>query len=148
MADAPKPQPVQKVEAWLDDKTMPEGNRPKGLEDASAQPTVDELRREQRREMENVTFGTEGQTRGAFFGALAFGAVGLVLGALIGLLLFDGDSPGRVVLPVIVTLFAGVMGFVYWGGRTPELENETMSTTGEPGSSSTPRSRHTDARGR
>ncbi len=148
MADADRPEPVQKAEAWLDNKTMPDGNRPKGLEDVSGEPTVEELRREQRREMENVTLGTEGQTRGAFFGSLAFGAVGLVLGVVVGLLLFDGDSPGRIVVPVMATLFAGVMGFVYWGGRTPELENETMSTTGEPGISSTPRSPNTDDRGR
>jgi len=147
-AGADKPKPVEKAEAWLDDKTMPEGNRPKGLEDTEGAPSVDELRREQRREIENVTFGTEGQTRGAFFGALAFAAVGLIIGVLVGLVLFDGDSPGRFVVPVVVTLFAGVMGFVYWGGRTPELENETMSASGEPGSSSTPRDPRTDDRGR
>ncbi len=148
MADTDKPAPVQKAEAWLDDKTMPAGDRPKGLDTAGGAPTVAELRQEQRREIANVTLGTEGQTRGAFFGALAFAAVGLVLGALVGLALFDGDSPGRVVLPVIIMLFAGVMGFVYWGGRTPELENETMSTSGEPGIASTPRSPGTDERGR
>ena len=26
-------------------------------------------------------------------------------------------------------LFGSVVGFVYWGGRTPELENETMTTS-------------------
>ncbi|MEO6318357.1 MAG: twin transmembrane helix small protein [Acidimicrobiales bacterium] len=148
MAGDDKTTPVQKAESWLDEKTKPDVDRPKGLQDASADPTVAELRREQRQEIENVTFGTEGQTRGALFGSLAFAAVGLVLGALIGFLLFDGDSPGRTVVPVMVALFAGVMGFVYWGGRVPELENETMSTTGAPGSSSTPRDPGNDDRGR
>ena len=144
----PAPGPVERAEGWLDERTMPAGNRPKGLEDAGATPSVEELRRQQRREIAHATFGTEGQTHGAIFGGLAGAIVGAVIGIIVGVAFFDGDSPARIVVPIVVALFASVIGFVYWGGRTPELENETMTSTGRPGSSSTPRDPGTDERGR
>lgn len=145
-----KPEPVEKAQQWIDDRTGTAGDRPKGLEDASETPSVEELRREQRREIANVRVynHTEAQAKGATLGAMAFGAAGLVIGLLIGFLAFDGDSPARYVVPVVVTLFAGWMGLVYWGGRTPELENETLAASGEPQDGTTPRDPGTDDRGR
>jgi hypothetical protein len=145
-----RPEPVERAERWLDDRTGTDGDRPKGLQDAGEEPTVEELRREQRREIANVRVynHTDAQAKGATFGAIAFGAIGLVIGLLIGFLAFDGDSPGRFVVPVVVTVFAGWMGLVYWGGRTPELENETLDVHGEPQSGTTPRDPGTDERGR
>jgi hypothetical protein len=140
--------PVERAEEWLDEKTMPDGNRPKGLEDAGAVPSVEELRRQQRREISHATLGTQGQTHGAIFGALGGAVVGAIAGLLVGLAFFDGDSPAPLVILIVVALFGSVIGFVYWGGRTPELENETMTSTGRPGSSSTPRDAATDDRGR
>ena len=141
--------PIKAVEGKIDDATRTEGGRPKGLEDAGEVPTVDELRREQRREILHTQYvHTQGQTHGAIVGGIVFGIIGLILGAVIGLVAFDGDSPARFVVPVVVTLFAGWVGVVYWGGRTPELENETMTIYGEPEDGTTPRSPGNDERGR
>jgi hypothetical protein len=141
--------PLERAEEWLDETTTPAGNRPKGLEDAHAEPTVEELRREQRREAAGATLAhTEGHLHGALGGALVFGAIGLLLGLIVGFTFFDADSPARFVMPAVITVFAAWIGVVYWGGRTPELENETMSTSGEPQDGTTPRDPSTDARGR
>ena len=107
--------------------------RPKGLEDAGAEPSVEELRREQRREASHATLAhTQGQVHGALFGAVVCGLVGLVLGAVIGFLAFDEGSPARVVVPIVVAVFAAWAGLVYFGGRTPELERETLTIYGDP----------------
>lgn len=148
MAEAERSSPVEQAEDWLDEQTQPPGDRPKGLEDAHDPPTVSELRREQRREISHAMFGTAGQTHGAVFGGLAGAVLGAVIGVVVGFALFDGGSPARVVVPVVVAVFASLVGFVYWGGRTPELENETMTTAGMPESGTTPRDPGTDDRGR
>ena len=107
--------------------------RPKGLEDAGAEPSVEELRREQRREASHATLAhTQGQLHGALFGAAAFGLVGLVLGTVVGLVAFDADSPARFVVPAVVTVFSAWVGVVFWGGRTPEIKGETRTIYGEP----------------
>jgi hypothetical protein len=105
--------------------------RPRGLEDDGGAPSVDDLRRQQQREIEHIGVGTEGQTKGA--------SVGAVVGALIGaLVLFAvacviSDSAAvRVVLPVMGALFFSVAGGVYGGGRRPELTNETVDLEGRP----------------
>jgi hypothetical protein len=141
--------PVERAERWIDEQTRTEGDRPKGLEDASAVPTVAELRREQRREAAHTSYvHTQGQMHGALVGGLVFGAIGAVVGILGAVLVWDSGSAARIVLPIVVTVFAAWIGIVYWGGRTPELENETMSVTGEPEDGTTPRSPGNDDRGR
>jgi hypothetical protein len=133
----------------VDEHTPGRDREPKGLEDAGTVPTVDELRREQRREAAGVTYAhTEGQMHGLIGGGLVFGAIGLVLGALIGFLLFDWDSPTPYVVAVMVTVFSAWVGVVFWGGRTPELENETLNIYGEPEDGTTLRDPGTDDRGR
>ena len=115
------------------DPTHTDVDRPKGLEDAQEVPTVEDLRREQRREAAHATYvHTEGQVHGLVFGLLVFGAIGLALGALIGFLAFDSDSPARYVVPVMIAVFSAWVGVVYWGGRAPEVEHETMTAYGEP----------------
>jgi len=149
MATPERRGPVDAAEDWVDEQTMPEGNRPKGLEDAGAVPTVEELRREQRREASHASYvHTQGQVHGALVGGLVFGVIGAVLGVIIGLAAFDSDSAARFVVPVVVAVFAAWVGIVYWGGRTPELENETMTIYGEPEDGTTPRSPGNDDRGR
>jgi hypothetical protein len=104
------------------------------------EPSVAELREEQRDEAKGVTYAhTRGQMHGALFGALVFGALGLVIGLAIGLLAFDADSPARFVVPAVVTVFAGWAGLVYWGGRAPEIEDETTTIYGEPEDGTTER---------
>lgn len=145
-----KPGPAQRAEEWVDEHTTPEGNRPKGLEDVEGTPTPAELRRQQQREMEHVGLGTSSQFKGATFGTVAGGVIGAVVIGIIGwLVLSDLDTGLRIGLPLIVGAAAGAAaGFVYWGGRTPELENETMTASGEPQIGSTPRDPGTDERGR
>jgi hypothetical protein len=97
------------------------------------EPSVEELRAEQREEASRTSYvHTPGQVHGALLGGLAFGLVGLVVGVLIGLFAFDADSPARVVVPIVVTVFAAWVGVVFWGGRGPEIERETTTIYGEP----------------
>jgi hypothetical protein len=100
---------------------------------ARREPTVDALRQEQREEASRTSYvHTPGQMHGALLGAIVFGAIGLLIGLAIGLLAFDADSPARFVVPIVVTVFAGWAGLVYWGGRGPEVEHETDTIYGEP----------------
>ncbi|MFL6204368.1 MAG: hypothetical protein ACJ739_03375 [Acidimicrobiales bacterium] len=108
--------------------------------DGRRERLVEELREEQRDEAKGVTYAhTRGQARGALLGALVFGAIGLVVGAAIGLLAFDADSPARFVVPAVVAVFAAWAGLVYWGGRAPEVTDETTTIYGEPEDGTTPR---------
>jgi hypothetical protein len=141
--------PLETADEAVDQHTPGEDQTPKGLEDAHEVPTVDELRREQRREAAHVTYNhTQGHMHGALGGAMVFGAIGLVLGALVGFIFFDADSPTPYVVAAMVTVFSGWVGLVYWGGRTPELENETLSIYGEPEDGTTLRDPGSDERGR
>jgi hypothetical protein len=142
--------PIDAAEDWIDDHTQPEGGGPKYLEAEGDEPTVAELREEQRREAASMHLynHTEAQARGGVVGSIVFGAIGLVVGIVIGLVFFDGDSPARFVVPACIAVFAGWVGVVYWGGRTPELENETMTIYGEPEDGTTLRDPGSDERGR
>lgn len=144
------PEPLRRVEGWIDEQTEPEGGRPKGLEDVEGPPTVDELRRQQHREIRHTGLGTEAQFHGAMAGTLIGGLVGAGLGLLIGWFVLSSlDTAPRVILSLVLGAAAGAAAmFVYLGGRTPELENETTTTTGEPQIGSSPRDPGTDSRGR
>ena len=114
--------------------------RPEGLGGSGPEPTVDDLRHEQWDEARHTTFvHTRGQAHGLLFGGLVFGVAGLVLGGLIGLVAFDADSPARIVVPIIVAVFTSWVGVVYFGGRTPELEHETVDIHGRPEDGTSPR---------
>lgn len=108
-----------------------EARRPRGLEDASADPTVDELLRQQHREADHMGLGTEGQTKGAALGWLAGALLGGVVGAVVGALLSD-TAVVAIVLAVMGVAFGGVGGGVYGGSRRPEVTNETVDLDGRP----------------
>jgi len=148
--DHDAPEPVERGERWVDEHTEPARGKPKGLEDVAGRPDVDDLRRQQHREMRNTGLGTEGQFRGAAAGTLIGGVAGAVLGMLVGWLALSSiDGALRILLPVIVGAAAGAAaGFVYLGGRTPELENETTTAGGHPQIGTSPRDPGTDERGR
>lgn len=148
MSGRHKPAGMEQAEAWLDEHTMPAGDRPRGLEDAGAEPTIDELRIQQRREARHLGLGTEGQTMGAVWGSLIGAALGLLVGAAAGWAFLSAGAAARILIAIVVAIAGAVVGFVYWGGRTPELRNETMTATGGPGDGSTPRDPTTDQRGR
>lgn len=145
-----RPRPVEKAESWLDEHTQGPDGQPKFLEDVEGTPDAGELRRQQQREMRHVGLGTEAQFHGAVFGTVAGGAIGAVLLLAVGWFVLSSlDTALRIGLPLIMGAAAGAAaGFVYWGGRTPELENETTTADGEPGIGTTPRSRGLDDRGR
>ncbi len=147
---AAKPEPARRAEEWLDEHTRPEGNRPKGLEDVEGAPGPAELRRQQQHEMAHVGLGTPSQFKGAVFGTVTGAVLGAVLIGIVGWFVLSGLDTGlRIAIPLIVGAAAGsAAGFVYWGGRTPELENETMTAGGEAQIGSTPRDPGTDERGR
>jgi len=55
----------------------------------------------------------------------------------------------RIVICVSVGALAGATaGAMYWGGRLPELERETVDADGRPSSGSSPRDPRHDDRGR
>jgi hypothetical protein len=68
------------------------------------------------------------QARGAITGAVTFGAIGLVVGVLIGLIpMFDLPIGARIgIWALVCTLGASASGFVFGGGREPELEGATI----------------------
>jgi hypothetical protein len=73
------------------------------------------------------------QARGAIAGTITFGAVGLVVGLLIGLIpMFDLPLGARMGLWALVcTMGAAASGFVFGGGREPELEGALRDTSGD-----------------
>jgi len=73
------------------------------------------------------------QARGAIVGAIGFGAIGLVIGLLIGLIpMFDLPLGARMgVWALVCTMGASASGFVFGGGREPELEGALRDTTGD-----------------
>ena len=108
-----------------------QARRPRGLEDAHAEPTVSDLRRQQRREAEHVGLGTEGQTKGAALGwrvgAMAGGLLLLAIGAVA-----SDAGVVKIVMALMGAAFGGVAGAVYGGSRRPELTNETLDPDGRP----------------
>jgi hypothetical protein len=140
--------PVDRAEDWLDDHTQPEGDRPQGLEEVDGAPSADDLRQQQQDEMTRTGLGSPAQFKGASLGWIVGAVIGAALALVIGLAFFDGDSPARFVLPIVGACAGAAAFFVYWGGRTPELENETMTAQGRPGIGTTPRDPGTDDRGR
>lgn len=73
------------------------------------------------------------QARGALVGALVFGGIGLVVGVLVGLIpLFGLPIGARIGLwALVATLGAAASGFVFGGGREPELEGATIDESQE-----------------
>jgi hypothetical protein len=145
-----------RLDTWVDEHTETASGRPKYLEGAHAQPTVGELRQQQRDEAADSWVGpgfgitTDAQWKGFVVGALVGGLVGAVL--FLPLAIFTwGGTPFWVRLVgalAIGALAGGTAGGLYLGGRMPELENETMDADGEPQIGSTPRDPRPDHRGR
>jgi hypothetical protein len=97
------------------------------------------LMRDQRRESDGVIEGpplttapvTGAQARGALVGTVTWGIAGAVLGVLIGLIpMFDMPIGARIGLWALVLAMAGAgAGFVFGGGREPELEGEVRDSS-------------------
>jgi hypothetical protein len=112
------------------------------------------LRHEQQEETTQAWYGlgllTDAQLKG--------GLVGIVLGALVGAVLFlpvgliewgDLGLGWRLGIAALCGALAGATACaVYLGGREPELEGETRDVDDRPSIGTTLRDPHTDARGR
>jgi hypothetical protein len=146
---------VEDVEAAVDRATAPE--HPRKYAD-SDEPTndPDELRTEQRRESREAWVGpgipvmSDAQLKGGLFGALAGGLIGMVLLLPLGFIPWgDLDLVWRLVVAGITgALAGGTAGALYWGGREPELEGETVDADNRPSVGTSLRDPSTDERGR
>lgn len=92
---------------------------------------------------------TNAQWKGMVLGGLAGGVIGALLFLPVALIPFVDAVAIRVLLVAIIGWLAGATaGAVYWGGRTPELEGETIDVDGRPSIGTSLRDPHTDERGR
>jgi uncharacterized membrane protein YeaQ/YmgE (transglycosylase-associated protein family) len=147
----PEPEFVERAEEAVDRHTAP----PPGARRHGTGADRDSLRREQQDEAAEVWVGpgapamTSGQLRGGVLGGL----VGAVVGALVFLPLAAVPVDVPVWLRILVVAVVGAMagataGSLYFGGRMPELEGETLDADGRPSVGTTLRDPGTDARGR
>ena len=144
---------AKRAEHVLDEHTEPAHGRK--YTDRADERDVAALRAEQRDEAAGSWVGpgvpamTAGQTRGFLFGSLAGGAIGAIVFLPLALIPFMDPAWGRVLLVVIAgALAGGTAGALYFGGREPELEGETIDADGRPSIGTTLRDPHSDRRGR
>jgi hypothetical protein len=150
-----KPRLVTEAEHELDRRTAPSrpGDRRYAGRDTGAD--VEALRDEQEDEVAHgpAASGAVHMTTGQWRGMLLGGAAGAVLGALLllplALIPFLDPVGARIGLVMLCGALAGTAaGGVYWGGRTPELQGETLDADGRPSHGTTLRDPGTDERGR
>lgn len=142
---------VRRAEKALDDRTAP---RP-GERKYAAGRDRGELRAEQQDEAAQSWGGpgvpvmTDAQAKGFAFGAIVGGAVGALVLLPLALIPFLDPAIARVLIVVLAgALAGGTAGALYFGGREPELEGETLDANGRGSVGTTLRDPHTDARGR
>lgn len=150
-----KPHAVEQAEQELDEHTAPprSGDRKYAARGSGRNPGA--LRGEQQHEAAQgpAASGAPHMSTGQWHGMVFGGAVGALIGALLllplALVPFMDPALARVGLVALVGALAGAAaGGVYWGGRAPELEGETVDVDGRPSSGTTLRDPHTDPRGR
>jgi hypothetical protein len=143
-----KPSAVKKIESAMDQRVHP---------DTEAGPVgLGELYRRQREEGAEKTWGgvvpmTAGQGKGAIFGIVVGAVIGAALFWPFGFISWGTDvSLGlRILTAAIIGAIAGsTAGVLYFGGRVPELDGETLSADGLPGTGTSPADPRTDERGR
>jgi hypothetical protein len=141
---------VNKVEDAIDEATEPEHPRKYATTDEPASGAM--LATEQRRETEDIgIMGTDGQRTGLLVGGAVGGLIGGLLFLPFGFISWGADiGPGMrfVTCAVIGILVGATAGAVYWGGRVPELEGETVNADNSPGGGTSMRDPRTDDRGR
>jgi hypothetical protein len=150
-----KPRLVDQVEHEIDAHTAPPrpGDRKYASRASGDDPQA--LRAEQEDEVAHGPvesggpFLSTGQWQGLLVGGLIGAVVGAVLLLPLALVPFMEPAGARVALVCVAGALAGAAaGGVYMGGRTPELEGETVDADGRPSSGTTLRDTQTDERGR
>lgn len=144
---------TNRVEKKIDDVTAPSGQMHGS---AHGDDRVESLESEQRREGDQAWAGpgvpasTDGQAKGLLIGSLVGGAIGLVLLLPLAFIPISGLAlTGRLIVCAIAgALAGGTAGAMYFGGRVPELQGETVDADGRPSVGSSPRDPRSDARGR
>jgi hypothetical protein len=148
------------VEGKIDDATEPAAPEPGapryGTAHGDGDDRVDALKSEQRREGDQAWAGpgvpasTDGQAKGLVIGSLLGGAIGLALLLPLAFIPISGLALGGrlIVCAIAGALAGGTAGAMYFGGRVPELQGETVDADGRPSVGSTPRDPNSDERGR
>src|SRR3546814_20108014 len=91
--------PIERAEEWVDEKTQRADGRAKGHEAVEGTPTVEDLRRQQHREMPHAGLGTDSQNKGAVLGTDGWRVNGVLDGTVIcRCLVADPDTAVRVIL--------------------------------------------------
>ena len=150
-----RPKWIDRAEGTIDEHTAPpEGERKYATGPAAQSADPAALRREQQDEVAESWFGTGFLTDAQLKG----GVVGIVIGAIVGALLFlplgfiswgDVALGWRLAAAALCGALAGSTAMaVYMGGREPELEGEMRDRDGSPSSSTTMHDPGTDPRGR
>lgn len=145
MANDPKPDVVRNAENSIDNATDP-AQTGQGTGYAGEWADVEGMEREQRQEAGS----SNAQNKGILVGSLLGGIIGLVVLLPLAFIPIAGfPLVGRLIVCGIVgALAGGTAGVVYFGGRMPELQGETVDAGGRPSRGSTPRDSRTDDRGR
>ncbi|MCB1017387.1 MAG: hypothetical protein KDB10_20035 [Acidimicrobiales bacterium] len=148
--------PLHRIEDATDDRTAPEHARKYAHED-DVRGDVREAIREQREEINQSWAGpglgpmSDGQWKGFVLGSLLGGLLGALVLLPFGLIEWGGGLAvgwRLLVAGLAGALGGGTAGALYFGGRVPELEGETVDAAGRPDLGSSPRDAATDERGR
>lgn len=151
-----KPRAVERFEERLDEHTQPDQPGDRRHASRASGRNRSALRAEQVEETAQGVMDagfehmTRGQWRGMLFGGAGGAALGAVLMVVAGLFvpIFEPLWARLALFALVGALAGAAAGGVYWGGRLPELEGETMDADGRPSSGTTLRDPHTDRRGR
>lgn len=153
---ARKPHAVERFEERLDEHTRPAEPGDRRYASRASGHNQSALRAEQEEETSRgisqagFEHMTSGQWRGMIGGGAAGALVGAVIMAVVGAFvpIFDPLWVRLGLFALCGALAGAAAGGVYWGGRLPELEGETMDGDGRPSDGTTLRDPHTDSRGR
>ena len=155
MAPEKRSDAVRRAESKIDDVTGASDDRQKYAERRDVSGDTDALEGQQRQEAGQAWAGpglpasSDAQWKGLVIGSVVGGAIGLVLLLPVAFIPFGLSLTGRLVMcGIIGALAGGTAGALYFGGRVPELEGETVDADGRPSVGTTPRDARTDDRGR
>lgn len=155
MSSPDRPEALRRAEGKMDEATGASDDRQKYAERRDLSGDTDALEGQQRGEAAQAWAGpgmpasTDAQWKGLVTGSLLGGAIGLVLLLPVAFIPFGFSLVGRLIMcGVIGALAGGTAGALYFGGRMPELEGETVDADGAPSVGTTPADPRTDERGR